>query len=72
MPNTALALGWWVFIFMMPVILADFIGYLHRCEFPDLWGATPLAGRVLLLVAIFYAIVFFGARQANEFIYFAF
>jgi alginate O-acetyltransferase complex protein AlgI len=72
MPNTAVALGWWVCIFGMPVILSDFVGYLHRCEFPDLWSATPLAGRVLLLVAIFYAIVFFGARQANEFIYFAF
>ena len=32
----------------------------------------PLAGQVALLVGIFYGIVFMAARQASEFIYFAF
>jgi uncharacterized protein YneF (UPF0154 family) len=47
-------------------------GHLKRREFPDLWHSIPLAGQVALLVGIFYGIVFMAARQASEFIYFAF
>ena len=66
------ALGWWLFLFTAPVALADFCGYLRKCEFPDLWNSMPIAARALLLVGIFYGIVFFASRQANEFIYFQF
>jgi alginate O-acetyltransferase complex protein AlgI len=65
-------LTWWLLLFTAPVTLADFAGYLRRCEFADLWHGMPIPVRAILLVAIFYGIVFFGARQANEFIYFAF
>jgi D-alanyl-lipoteichoic acid acyltransferase DltB (MBOAT superfamily) len=64
--------GWWFFVFSTPIFLADLAGYLRRCEFPDLWHSIPLAGQVALLVGIFYGIVFMAARQASEFIYFAF
>ena len=64
--------GWWFFVFSTPIFLTDLAGYLRRCEFPDLWHSIPLAGQVALLVGIFYGIVFMAARQASEFIYFAF
>jgi alginate O-acetyltransferase complex protein AlgI len=64
--------GWWLVGLAAPVLLADFAGYSRRCEFPDLWHSMPIPARAALLIGMFYGIVFFAARQANEFIYFAF
>lgn len=69
---TLVFLGWTFLCFALPVWITDSIGFWKSCEFPDLWGAFPTVVKVLILVGVFYALVFFGARQANEFIYFAF
>ena len=54
------------------VIATDFAGYRNGSEFVDLYPAAPWWLRGLLLVAAFYGIVFFGALEQNEFIYFQF
>ncbi|HEV2956153.1 MAG TPA: MBOAT family O-acyltransferase [Xanthobacteraceae bacterium] len=54
------------------VIATEFIGYRNDSEFVDLYPSAPWWLRGLLLVAAFYGIVFFGALEQNEFIYFQF
>jgi alginate O-acetyltransferase complex protein AlgI len=54
------------------VLATDLIGYRRGTEFVDVYAATPWWMRSLLFVGVFYGIVFFGARQQNEFIYFQF
>ena len=68
--SSLLACGY--FLFTVPVSLADLCGYVRKCEFPDLLNSMPIAVRAVLLVGIFYGIVFFASRQANEFIFFQF
>src|ERR1041385_2009410 len=54
------------------VLATDFAGYRRGVEFVDLYPSAPWWLRGLLLVAAFYGIVFFGAVEQNEFIYFQF
>jgi hypothetical protein len=55
-----------------PVLATELIGYRRSTEFVDVYASTPWWMRSLLFVGVFYGIVFFGARQQNEFIYFQF
>jgi len=55
-----------------PLLATEIIGYRRSTEFVDVYAATPWWVRSLLFVGVFYGIVFFGARQQNEFIYFRF
>ena len=59
-------------ILIVPVLITDYIGLRRKAEFPDAWADYPVAVRVALIIVPIYAIIFFGAREANEFIYFAF
>jgi alginate O-acetyltransferase complex protein AlgI len=54
------------------VIATELIGYRSGVEFVDLYPSAPWWLRGLLLVVAFYGIVFFGAIEQNEFIYFQF
>jgi alginate O-acetyltransferase complex protein AlgI len=54
------------------VLATELIGYRRATEFVDVYASTPWWMRSLLFVGVFYGIVFFGARQQNEFIYFQF
>lgn len=63
---------WGLFVFAMPVLLFDYLGRRRNCEFPDLFPLMPLWVKVLTILLLIYGIAFFGQRQANEFIYFAF
>jgi len=54
------------------VLATDFVGYRNGTEFVDLYLLAPWWLRGLLLVAAFYGVVFFGALEQNEFIYFQF
>ena len=54
------------------VLATDFMGYRNGTEFVDLYPLAPWWLRGLLLVTAFYGIVFFGALEQNEFIYFQF
>jgi alginate O-acetyltransferase complex protein AlgI len=54
------------------VLATDFAGFRQGSEFVDLYPLAPWWMRGLLLVVAFYGIVFFGALEQNEFIYFQF
>jgi alginate O-acetyltransferase complex protein AlgI len=54
------------------VMATEFIGYRNGGEFVDVYLSARWWMRALLLVAAFYGIVFFGALEQNEFIYFQF
>lgn len=63
---------WGLIIFATPVVLFDYLGRRRNCEFPDLFQCMPLWIKVSAILTLIYGIAFFGQRQANEFIYFAF
>ncbi len=64
--------SWGVIIFTIPVCITDYLGWRRNCEFPDLFESMPWLVRTVIIVALIYGMVFFGRREANEFIYFAF
>ena len=63
---------WGLIIFAAPAVLFDYLGRRRNCEFPDLFQYMPLWVKVSVILMFIYGIAFFGQRQANEFIYFAF
>lgn len=63
---------WGLIIFATPVLFFDYLGRRRNCEFPDLFQSMPLWIKVLVTLVLIYGIAYFGQRQANEFIYFAF
>jgi hypothetical protein len=63
---------WGLIIFATPVVLFDYLGRRRNCEFPDLFQCMPPWIKVSVILMLVYGIAFFGQRQANEFIYFAF
>ena len=64
--------GWGVFLFALPAIVTDLIAWRKGVEFPDLFERMSLATRVAIVILLLYGIQFFGRREGNEFIYFAF
>jgi alginate O-acetyltransferase complex protein AlgI len=66
------AFSWRLVLLAVPLIATEFVGYRNGTEFVDVYTATPWWIRPLLFVVVFYGIIFFGARQQNEFIYFQF
>jgi alginate O-acetyltransferase complex protein AlgI len=56
----------------LPLIATELFAYRRAVEFVDLYGRMPWWMRSALYVAIFYLILFFAAREQNEFIYFQF
>jgi hypothetical protein len=64
--------GWGIFLFSLPAILTDLIAYRRGVEFADLYEKMPTYLRVAVILLLIYAIQFFGRRESNEFIYFAF
>jgi alginate O-acetyltransferase complex protein AlgI len=72
------SLAWWP-AYSLPLLLigglilaTELIGYRSGTEFVDVYPALPWGARAALLVAAFYGIVFLGAGQTFEFIYFQF
>jgi hypothetical protein len=63
---------WGLFLFTLPVILTDTIGFMKRREFPDMYLRFPLFLRAAAYLAILYGLIFFGARTPYDFIYFQF
>lgn len=59
-------------LFAVPLFATDLVGYWRDCEFPDLRDNLPTWLTVTLYVVMFYAIVWFGKRTSNAFIYFQF
>jgi alginate O-acetyltransferase complex protein AlgI len=64
--------GYLVFVFAAAVMVTDAIGYAIGAEFPDIWTRAAVPFQVIMVLAAVYGIIFFGARQSNAFIYFAF
>lgn len=65
-------LSYGIFIFGVPVWITDYLGWKNDCEFIDLYDRMSWAVRSGVIFVLIYGIVFFGRREANEFIYFAF
>lgn len=64
--------GWGLLLFSASIIIFDYFGWKKNLEFPDLFNLLPLPVKVFVLVFLIYGLQFFGRREANEFIYFAF
>jgi alginate O-acetyltransferase complex protein AlgI len=64
--------SWGLLLFTIPVLITDYIAYRRDCEFPDLYDRMPDLVKAVVMLLLLYGIVFFGRREANEFIYFAF
>jgi D-alanyl-lipoteichoic acid acyltransferase DltB (MBOAT superfamily) len=64
--------GWGIFLFSLPAIVTDLVAYRKGVEFPDLFKDMTVATKVCVILFLLYGIQFFGRREANEFIYFAF
>ena len=63
---------YWMALFWIPMLLLDYVGWKRDGEFPDVFPKLSTAAKVAIALALFYAIVFLGRRQASQFIYFAF
>jgi alginate O-acetyltransferase complex protein AlgI len=64
--------GWGILLFALPVVVTDLLAWRRGVEFPDLYERMPLWLKVTVILLLLYAIQFFGRRESNEFIYFAF
>jgi alginate O-acetyltransferase complex protein AlgI len=64
--------GWELIVFSIPVILTDFIGYRRRGEFPEIFSSLRWPLKLACVLLLIYGIQFFGRREGNAFIYFAF
>ncbi|MDB5651125.1 MAG: rane-bound O-acyltransferase family protein [Hyphomicrobiales bacterium] len=63
---------WLMSLMWAPMLVFDYFGWRRGGEFPDVFPSFNTALKVLVSLLLIYAIVFFGRRQASEFIYFAF
>ena len=54
------------------MVITDILAWRKGVEFPDLYERMPLWLKVVVILLLLYAIQFFGRRESNEFIYFAF
>ncbi len=59
-------------VLTLPLLLTDALGYRAKGEFPDLFPWMPWLLKMLVIVVLIYGIQFFGRREGNAFIYFAF
>jgi len=64
--------GWGLILFSASIIIFDYFAWKKNLEFPDLYSFIPLPAKVFVLIFLIYGLQFFGRREANEFIYFAF
>jgi alginate O-acetyltransferase complex protein AlgI len=63
---------WGLIVFTLPVLLMDGIARYSNEEFADVLSRMPVLVKAIALCGMIYTIQFFGRREANEFIYFAF
>lgn len=64
--------GWGLILFSASIIIFDYIAWKKNSEFSDIYNLQTLPIKVFLLIFLIYGLQFFGKREANEFIYFAF
>jgi alginate O-acetyltransferase complex protein AlgI len=64
--------GWGLVLFGTPLVVTEYAAWRRDVEFSDLYHRWPWIPRSIAYVAIFYGLVFFGARIQNEFVYFQF
>lgn len=65
-------IGWGLAIYSIPLAVTEYLGYRRKAEFVDLYANWHWLTKAMVYVAIFYAVVMFGARKQSEFIYFQF
>jgi alginate O-acetyltransferase complex protein AlgI len=66
------SLLWGLTLFATPLVVTETIAYCKGVEFVDLGHRMWWWLRALIYVTIFYSVIFFAAREQNEFIYFQF
>jgi hypothetical protein len=64
--------GWECLVLIVPVLVTDYIGYRRKGEFPEIFSSLRWPLQVASVVLLIYGIQFFGRREGNAFIYFAF
>ena len=70
--NFIQTMAWGIAIYSIPLVLTESLAYHRNVEFVDLYKKWGWFTKALVYVAIFYAVVLFGARKQSEFIYFQF
>jgi alginate O-acetyltransferase complex protein AlgI len=63
---------WLMTLMWSPMLVFDYFGWRRNGEFPDVFPALGTGLKVVISHVLVYGIIFFGRRQASEFIYFAF
>ena len=63
---------WGLALFITPMMVGEVAAYRRNREFVDLYPVFPLALKVTIYLALFYAIIFFARREGYSFIYFQF
>lgn len=61
-----------LFLFGLPLLVTETLAFRKHREFTDLWPHYSTWLKALVLLVLFYGIIFFGARDSHEFIYFKF
>jgi D-alanyl-lipoteichoic acid acyltransferase DltB (MBOAT superfamily) len=69
-PNASLL--WGMTLFGAPLVVTEAVAYWQGVEFVDVGERLWWWVRAAIYVAMFYAVIFFAAREQNEFIYFRF
>lgn len=64
--------GWGLFIYSFVLFITDYVGYRTKGNFYNVFPRMPLLLKTFTILILFYAIIWFGRREANDFIYFAF
>ena len=64
--------GWGAILFGFALFIVDYLGYRAGGDFTDRYARMAVVTRATTILLLIYALIFFGRRQANEFIYFAF
>jgi alginate O-acetyltransferase complex protein AlgI len=64
--------AWLICLFWIPILIFDFLGWRRNGEFTDVFPSLGNPVKIAVALTLIYGIVFFGRRQASEFIYFAF
>lgn len=72
MTNLFYEMSYGLFLFILPIIMTEIIGFRYKREFVDMHKFIKLPVKVFLYVAMFYGVLFFGSRGTYDFIYFQF
>jgi D-alanyl-lipoteichoic acid acyltransferase DltB (MBOAT superfamily) len=65
-------LSYGAFIFVVPIVITDFFGFIRKREFIDFYPVFKTRIKIFIYLIMFYLILFFASRGSYDFIYFQF